>query len=151
MNRPWSEWTEEQREKHRATSRRTYERNKAKRNAEHKAYVAANPERIRAAHRKRVYKLSPEDFTAKMLEQNSRCAICRNEFVKTPNVDHDSNCCPDKMKTCGKCVRGILCGDCNRALGLFDHDLERLQAAIDYLLKFSKPKSISIKAAVSAA
>lgn len=30
-------------------------------------------------------------------------------------------------------VRGLLCGKCNTALGLVDHDVEKLQALIDYL------------------
>jgi hypothetical protein len=32
-----------------------------------------------------------------------------------------------------KSIRGILCHKCNIALGMFDHDVELLQGAIDYL------------------
>jgi hypothetical protein len=47
-------------------------------------------------------------------------------------VDHDHNCCPSK-KTCGKCIRGLLCMDCNRGLGYFRDDTARLDRAISYL------------------
>lgn len=72
-----------------------------------------------------------------MLKQQDGCAICH---VKEPSgdknwhVDHDHSCCPG-TKTCGKCVRGILCGYCNRAIGQFMDSPERLAAAADYILQ----------------
>ncbi len=33
------------------------------------------------------------------------------------SVDHDHSCCPDKSACC-KCIRGLLCADCNMMLGL---------------------------------
>jgi hypothetical protein len=36
-------------------------------------------------------------------------------------VDHDHACCPKQVKatakTCGKCIRGLLCFRCNTSLG----------------------------------
>ena len=38
---------------------------------------------------------------------------------------------------CPKCVRGRLCQECNKALGLFKDNLEVLEAAIEYLRRFN--------------
>lgn len=48
------------------------------------------------------------------------------------HVDHDHACCPGS-KTCGTCVRGVLCGGCNRAAGCVSDDPDRLHALAWYL------------------
>lgn len=47
-------------------------------------------------------------------------------------IDHDHSCCPG-TKTCGSCVRGVLCVTCNFALGAFKDDPKLLNRAIEYL------------------
>jgi hypothetical protein len=49
-------------------------------------------------------------------------------------IDHDHACCPG-AKSCGKCVRGVLCPRCNRALGMLDDDPIRIEKAAEYLRK----------------
>lgn len=63
-------------------------------------------------------------------EQGGRCAICG--VVQKLMVDHDHACCPGK-ESCGRCVRGLICSNCNRALGLMADDPERLNSAAEYL------------------
>jgi hypothetical protein len=66
--------------------------------------------------------------------QNGHCAICpaTPEEVGTLCVDHDHSCCPES-KTCGKCLRGLLCPRCNTAIGLLDDDTNRMQNAASYV------------------
>lgn len=60
------------------------------------------------------------------------CMICGRTERKL-HVDHDHSCCPSIQKSCGKCVRGLICGSCNRALGLLGDDAETLRRAAAYL------------------
>lgn len=63
------------------------------------------------------------------------CSICGRKDRKL-HVDHDHSCCPARggsARTCGKCVRGLICGPCNRGLGLFFDDPRALERAAKYL------------------
>lgn len=83
------------------------------------------------------YRLSLEAYRSLLEAQDYRCAICG---VDTPtdirtnrfHVDHDHSCCPGN-KSCGACVRGLLCHACNTALGNFQDDPKRLTSALAYL------------------
>ncbi|QGZ16647.1 endonuclease VII [Mycobacterium phage Gabriela] len=82
---------------------------------------------------KKKYNLSLDEILTRLASQNFQCCICSSPIDETCNVDHDHGCCKSSTKTCGECVRGLLCGDCNRALGLFRDSTENLNAAIKYL------------------
>lgn len=50
------------------------------------------------------------------------CEICRRPFGERwsrATIDHDHRCCGGK-RSCGSCVRGILCTTCNTALAGFE-------------------------------
>lgn len=66
--------------------------------------------------------------------QGRVCQICGspNSSGNGWHTDHDHSCCPGE-KSCGGCVRGILCQGCNSALSSFREDLDILSNAIDYL------------------
>jgi hypothetical protein len=101
-----------------------------------------NPEKASLTRLSR-YNLSAEDFNLKLKEQKNRCAICDCPFIQTPHVDHDHNCCLEKCHSCGKCIRGLLCKDCNFGLGRFKDDTEVLERAIQYLKKYNKESQCS--------
>jgi Recombination endonuclease VII len=102
-----------------------------------------DPERMVANIRKAKYNVTREWFDAKMIEQKRKCAICRKEEIgtyrgkiKSLAVDHDHSCCSGK-KSCGRCVRGLLCQRCNRALGMLLESIPILKNAIRYLRKYN--------------
>jgi hypothetical protein len=67
-----------------------------------------------------------------LVRQGGGCAICRRDNGKRLlAVDHDHACCPGE-RTCGKCVRGLLCDGCNHGLGKFRDDPELLRRAAEY-------------------
>ena len=68
--------------------------------------------------------------------QGGKCAICGGDSgVRTFSIDHDHNCCPGTAESCGKCVRGLLCGRCNTAIGLLKENPETIRAALRYIEK----------------
>lgn len=79
--------------------------------------------------------LSDDDFARLLDSQGGVCAICGSPEPGGKgawHIDHDHACCSGR-RSCGKCVRGILCTGCNMALGLFHDDVTRLLAAAGYL------------------
>lgn len=87
------------------------------------------------SNRKWRFGLTQETLDAMLLLQEYLCGLCRREFSNGETfVDHDHACCPTTgEKTCGKCVRKILCRKCNQGLGYFDDDPELLRTAADYV------------------
>lgn len=94
-----------------------------------------NPRRKKNLDLQYNFNITIEQYGAMLASQNGACAICGgvNTNGRALSVDHDHACCPGK-KSCGKCVRALLCGDCNMGLGKFRDDPELLRAAIEYLV-----------------
>lgn len=69
--------------------------------------------------------LTVEDYLVIAELQGNKCAICRcPPKAERLALDHDHD--TDKF-------RGLLCDDCNFALGLFKDDIERIKNAVKYL------------------
>lgn len=72
------------------------------------------------------YGMTLDDYDELVRRQGNRCLICG----QTPpdgqllHVDHDHET---------GAIRGLLCNTCNRALGMFGDDLDRVRAAVAYL------------------
>lgn len=62
----------------------------------------------------RMYRISRDEFFGRLRAQGNGCAICGSscELPSQYHVDHDHSCCPHG-KSCGKCIRGLLCPTCN--------------------------------------
>ena len=98
----------------------------------------ATPEKVRRYHLARTYKINQEWVDAQLVKQNGACPVCSRPISlpgkavlprEEAHVDHDHRY---------GFVRGLLCGPCNRGLGLFEDDVERLASAINYLKKNAK-------------
>lgn len=82
------------------------------------------------------FSVTPGEWLGMYEQQGHGCAICgrsENSDGRRLHVDHDHACCPTKDRSCGKCIRGLLCGQCNTALGYLNEDAARLDAASAYL------------------
>jgi hypothetical protein len=85
----------------------------------------SNPQDRRDKNLAYFYSMSQQDYDTMLEAQEGVCAICKTLPKEGKNlcVDHDHKCCPPSEygkaanRTCGKCVRGLLCPPCNRLLG----------------------------------
>ena len=77
------------------------------------------------------FKRTTEWYEETLSSQGGHCALCEAKpSGRRFQVDHDHNCCPtDKThrKTCGECVRGLLCEHCNTELGFLEHLMKDLR------------------------
>jgi hypothetical protein len=103
------------------------------------AYYAKNPdknaEKVRMNSNYKPgwvrHKLSEKYYNELFNLYQGKCHSCKDNEVT--NVDHDHACC-DKPRSCGKCVRGLLCHGCNTALGLLKDDPKKIKSLLDYIL-----------------
>jgi len=100
-------------------------------------HYAANREMYAYRAIRLKYTLTKDQYDALLQAQGGGCAICGTDKPGNRalllNVDHDHACCPGH-KSCGKCVRGLLCARCNVGLGAFSDNPDRMVAAAAYLV-----------------
>ena len=132
----------------RAERRLWYQRNRAKAIAKAQQWREDNPERYQAwlkqnrtinkerrretdrrGHLRRKYGLAIEVYEFLCVAQSGRCAIC-SEPAEKLHVDHEHET---------GLVRGLLCGKCNKAIGLLNDDPGLLRSAASYLAKPQLP------------
>lgn len=109
-------WTPERREAHNARARQYYADNKARIKIRQK---------YQDIHRK--YGLTSEQYDNLYKKQNGLCALLCGRPIEC--VDH---CHVTKT------VRELLCHRCNAAIGMLDENIELMQRAIAYIVKWRK-------------
>lgn len=115
-----------------AYGRAYYRRNRDRVLARQKAWYLRDPEKMRRVRLTSKYGLSWDQYLDILNGQGGACLGC--DKPGPDQVDHDHSCCPGK-KSCGKCVRGILCGGCNLALGSVNDSLDTIMGLAAYLDK----------------
>jgi hypothetical protein len=92
------------------------------------SYYGQPYNKVRANHLRLRYQITLEEYEE--MAKNG-CEICGRRSLrhKKLHVDHDHKCCPVPRyadgsskyhKTCGKCIRGVLCDRCNGTVGLYE-------------------------------
>ena len=103
-----------------------YEINRSKRLKYEKNRYKNNRNKFWANNIKK-YGITIEDWQAMFEAQLGCCLICgthQSKLKKRLSIDHNHGT--------GK-VRGLLCNNCNRALGLFGDSVNNIKGALDYL------------------
>jgi hypothetical protein len=78
-----------------------------------------------------------EWYESTLKSQGYNCAICGSAEPRgrgSFNLDHDHSCCGAKQN-CSSCRRGLLCQQCNHALGWLENK-QWVESAIKYLHNF---------------
>ena len=99
----------------------TYRRNK--RNIDN-AVLGYDPRRFKKHH------ITKEIYDKLLSRYNGKCWICKRSDAT--HIDHDHSCCKGSF-SCGQCIRGVLCSNCNTAIGLLQDSKQLLTNAIKYL------------------
>lgn len=91
---------------------------------------------IRDQRMRSTFGITQDQYEELLEKQGGRCAGCGahqgDQTGRSLSVDHDHECCPGS-KSCGDCVRGLLCVRCNVALGYLRDDVETLKNLTEYL------------------
>ncbi len=108
--------------------------------AYHRANREANKDHYRGRDFQRLYGIDFGTYQQMLLDQKGVCAICSKPETKMENgtirllsVDHNH--------TTGA-VRGLLCANCNMAIGYACDDVSILERAIVYLQKHGAPSNV---------
>lgn len=102
---------------------------KAKKNEYNRQRYQRDREYHRRTRLPREFGITVEQYDEMLAAQNNRCAICEKpcKSGRKLAIDHCHN--TDR-------VRGLLCMNCNRAIGWLEDDVDRLMAAAAYILSY---------------
>ena len=69
-----------------------------------------------------VYGMTILNYHELVVAHEGRCKICGQTSNKL-TIDHNHQCCSEtkSYKSCGRCIRGLLCSSCNTMLGYYEN------------------------------
>jgi hypothetical protein len=88
---------------------------------------------VMTARRLRQYGITPQQVQDLLASQNYQCAICGHSDTTNPRVFPVIDHCHTKSH-----VRGLLCCNCNQAIGKMKDDPKLLRKAAKYLENFNR-------------
>lgn len=122
---------EENRERYKLNDKNYYEKNKEIINQKNKERYRKSYDHYRDLEYQKRYNISLQEYEKIWNDQDGKCKICdcsesslKEGRYKRLVVDH--------CHITGK-VRGLLCNNCNRAIGLLKDNVQVLNSAIKYL------------------
>ena len=101
-------------------------------------YYSSNPDKKAAKNKMNSvnqnnwmrHHISEQKYNELLDLHNGKCHSCKDK--EAVSIDHDHSCC-SQSRSCGRCVRGLLCNQCNTALGLLQDSKKNIQGLLDYL------------------
>ena len=101
-------------------------------------YYNSNPDKKDAKNKMNTFykpsylkhKISKNRYLELFNLYSGKCHACKDRNVYA--IDHDHSCCPGNF-SCGKCVRGLLCSQCNTALGLLQDSRQKIKSLLEYI------------------
>lgn len=125
-------WRENNKELNKKICKDYYEQNKERVKARTKAYYHNNKEKYkhikRNYHLKENFNIDEDRYNEILSKQKNRCAICGQIGSRNLAVDHNHKY--------GN-IRGLLCNNCNSAIGHFHENIFIMLKAICYLIYYN--------------
>lgn len=120
----------------RKLTRALYQQNKEEELKRLRQYRKDCPGRLWATKLRSRFNIDASVYFKMLAQQVGTCASCGSEDPQTSSgvwsIDHDHSCCPG-VKSCGECIRGLLCVNCNFAAGYLKDSPERCRQLASYL------------------
>ena len=89
-----------------------------------------HPNYFKNKHLQYKYGMGEEEYAVLSMRQSGKCATCGKPAEET----HRKRLFVDHCHATGK-IRGLLCQQCNTALGMVNDDINRLSSLISYLME----------------
>lgn len=93
------------------------------------------PDDPRNPARRTKHGVTADEVDEQLIRQGGACPICLHADRQPLQLDHDHKHCPGR-EGCRICVRGLICGRCNRAIWGLGDDV----ATVERLLIYLQPK-----------